>query len=168
MRYCACVLPISSSACLNSERLSFSVRCDGHRIEPDDDITFLDGHAVLGELENLEIAATGGGHGQRHRTHRLHLAAHLQVVDELAFDDGRGRHIDRVPPGRTRRSTPAMATTIARPATEAMIVRLLPRHMSLHRHSRLETGRDNHFVIVHRAERDRSRPGVVRRPALAP
>ncbi len=68
---------------------------DGHRIEPDDDIAFLDVHAVLGELEDLEVAATGGGYGQRNRTHRLHFAAHLQVVDELALHDGRGRHIDR-------------------------------------------------------------------------
>src|SRR5918993_2660314 len=54
--------------------------------------------------------------------------------------------------------TPAMATTITRPAAKAMILRLLPRHMSLHRDSRLQTGRDNHFVIAHRTERNRTRP----------
>src|SRR5688572_10503144 len=56
---------------------------------------------------------------------------------------------------------PASATTIARPAPRAMILRLLWRHMPLHRHPGLEAGRDNHFVIVHRAERDGARPGIV-------
>ena len=77
---------------------------DGHRIELDDDIAFLDGHAVGGELEDLKVAATRGRYRQRNRTHRLHFAAHLQVVDELAFDDGGGRHLDSPRCGRTRRS----------------------------------------------------------------
>src|SRR5688500_5435245 len=53
--------------------------------------------------------------------------------------------------------TPAIATTMASPATEAMIVRFLLRHMTLHRHARLEAGRDNDLVIVHRTKRDRVR-----------
>src|SRR5260221_11202157 len=56
--------------------------------------------------------------------------------------------------------TPAIATTIARPATEAMIRRLLWPHMSLSPQSRLQAGRHNHFVIVHRAECDCARPGA--------
>src|SRR5687767_14506437 len=55
---------------------------------------------------------------------------------------------------------PAAATTTASPATAPTSLRLLPRHMPLHRHARLQAGRDYRFVIVHRAERDRSRPGV--------
>src|SRR5437667_9617759 len=54
--------------------------------------------------------------------------------------------------------TPAMRTTIARPKIRPRILRRLLRHMPLHRHSRLETGGDNHFVIVFRAERHRARP----------
>src|SRR5688572_10803269 len=57
--------------------------------------------------------------------------------------------------------TPAMMTTSARPATEAEIVRLLFRHMSLHGHSRFEAGRNNHLVVVHCAERHCARPGTV-------
>src|SRR5580765_2280656 len=55
---------------------------------------------------------------------------------------------------------PATPTPIARAPTQAMIVRLLLRHMSLHEHARLQTRRDNHLVIVHRAERDGARPGA--------
>ena len=68
---------------------------DGHRIEPDDDIAFFDRHAVFSELDDLKVSSAGRRHRQRDRTHGLDLAAYLQIVDELAFDDGRGRHVDR-------------------------------------------------------------------------
>src|SRR5204862_6148370 len=54
--------------------------------------------------------------------------------------------------------TPAMRTTIARPTIRPRILRLLLRHMPLHHHARLQTGGNNHFVIVFRAERPRARP----------
>src|ERR671912_733475 len=54
--------------------------------------------------------------------------------------------------------TPASAMTIASPATPAITVRFLSRHMPLHRDSGLEARRDDHFVIVHCAECDRVRP----------
>src|SRR4051794_31909357 len=53
--------------------------------------------------------------------------------------------------------TPATTTRNARPAIRPTIRRLLWRHMPLHRHSRLQTGGDNHFAIVFRAERHRAR-----------
>src|SRR5687768_4163126 len=56
--------------------------------------------------------------------------------------------------------TPTIAPTAMRAATQMRIVRLSARHMSLHRHARLQAGRDNHFVIVHRAERHRARSGA--------
>ena len=62
---------------------------DAHRIEPNDDITFLDARSVLRELEDLKIAAARGGDRQWNRPHSLHFAAHLNVIDELAsHDDG--------------------------------------------------------------------------------
>src|SRR5688572_32933340 len=70
-----------------------------------------------------------------------------------------GTSTDAPPPNAPL--APARATTTARPAADTMIVRLLPRHMSLHRDSRLQTGRDNHFVIAHGTERDRARSCAV-------
>src|SRR5687768_12754052 len=70
-----------------------------------------------------------------------------------------GTSTDAPPPNAPL--APARATTMARPAAEAMIVRLLPRHMSLDRNSRFQTGQDNHFVIAHRTEGDRARPCAV-------
>src|SRR5213083_2825285 len=57
--------------------------------------------------------------------------------------------------------TPAMAPMMARPTTEAATVRLLVRHMPLHRDSCLETGRDDSLVIVHRTQRDCARSVAV-------
>src|SRR5688500_2332401 len=57
--------------------------------------------------------------------------------------------------------TPAMTLMMARPAAEPMMVRLLLRHMPLYRHSRLQTRRDNRFVIVHRAHCHGARADVV-------
>src|ERR1700730_2232904 len=56
---------------------------------------------------------------------------------------------------------PATPTPIARAPTEAMILRLLLRHMSPHHYSRLQARRDNHFGIVHRAERNGACPGAI-------
>src|SRR5918992_3070039 len=67
-----------------------------------------------------------------------------------------GTSIAALPPNAP--PTAAIAATIATAASERPIVRLLLRHMPLHRHTRLQARRDNHFVIAHRAERDRLRP----------
>src|SRR5262245_15627799 len=53
--------------------------------------------------------------------------------------------------------TPAIAATIANPPATSRMLRRLLRHMALHYRSRLEAGRDHHFVIVHGADRHRAR-----------
>src|SRR4029453_1245441 len=53
--------------------------------------------------------------------------------------------------------TPAMATTIATAMSPPTNLRLLLRHMPLHRHARLETGGHHDLVVVHRPQGHRAR-----------
>src|SRR5919112_4226484 len=53
------------------------------------------------------------------------------------------------------RLTPMMAMTIATATSAPTILRLLARHMSLHRHTRLEARRYDNLVIICRTDCNR-------------